>query len=578
MDTPTKRYDLKIEFDVAAPMRDGTVLRANIFRPEPAGAYPVVLCRTPYGKNGSLGPILDPLRLASSGYLVVIQDVRGRGSSEGEWVPFKNEGLDGHDSVEWAAELPDSSGMVGMVGASYVGFTQWAAALQAPSHLKAIVPVVTFADAYDGFVGRGGALELGLIGYWLLAATGMDVLQRRAGELTVSEFTQAVRELADEIDALGATNYKAPSEGWLARLGKHNLAQELLTSIRTGTPLPYLSPFADPDARTRIRVPSLNIGGWYDIFAQGTLQNFSRFRKDGVTPEARQAKLIMGPWTHADFGHVIGDADFGVAASLDCLDLHSDLTGLTQRWFDYWLKNVDNGVAEEPPVKVFTMGENRWRSETSWPPPNVHPTPFYLRNGGLLSLSVPAREAPDHYTFTPEDPTPTVGGALHLHGAYKAGVKDQRALVGRRDVLTYTSEPLSQDLRVMGPVEVFLWAASDAPVTDFVARLNDVHPNGFVRNLTDGIVRTEYQSDGTGVLPRPGRPAEFVVDLWATANVFKAGNRVQLQIASASFPRWDLIQTVWDHPSSTASHVIRHTIWHDEGHLSRVLLPIVVNG
>lgn len=563
-----KKYGVEIEFDVAAPMRDGVSLRSNIYRPTTSGSYPVVLCRTPYGKDGSLGPILDPLRLAREGYIVVLQDVRGRGRSEGVWIPFKHEGVDGYDSVQWVAKLPCSSGNVGMVGASYVGFTQWAAALEAPPQLKAIVPVVTFADAYDGFFERGGALEYGLLANWLLNSAGMDVLARRAATLTTKEYNDVWQGLADEIDALSATGYSALShQGW-SSFECYSGAKELLESLDTSTRLAYASPFGEPQAYAKIRVPALNVGGWYDIFARGTLRNFHYLQQHGTTLAARRAKLVMGPWTHTDFGSVIGEYDFGLAAAINYVDSLNDLTELTRRWFDYWLKGLENGIDDEPPVKLFVMGENRWHHKDTWPANSLQRKTFYLRGGGRLSSEPPNAEMPDHYEYNFANPIPTSGGATFLHGTYRAGVRDQRTTNTRADVLTYTSEPLTQPLEVIGSVKAHLWATSDLPVTDFIARLIDVHPDGFARNLNDGILRVRH-AHVKAYPTNPLAPSEYVVDLWATANTFGVGHRVQLQLANTSSPRWNFKFGLRGAETTTSGHI---AIFHDLENLSYLSL------
>ena len=542
-----------IEFDIPAVMRDGITLSANIFRPDDAGEYPVALCRTPYGKDTSLGPILDVVRLVRGGYIVVIQDVRGRGNSEGEWTAFKHEAQDGYDTVEWAACLPESNGNVGMFGASYVGFTQWVTAVQAPPHLKAIVPAVTWADANDGLFRRGGAFELGLMGYLHLGAFGFETLRRAFRDGSPVEYIQTLHALASEIDALPAQGFASLISHTSMTLKRLGLADEWLAAITNPEAPAYASPFAAPEAYRRVQVPAFNIGGWYDVFAQGTLHNFSAMQTSETA--ARRSKLLMGPWSHVNFGSLIGEQDFGVGALLGSLDLQTDLTGLTQRWFDYWLKGIQSDIVDEPPVKLFIMGENVWRDEHEWPLKRAKSTAYYLRDGHRLTLDSPGDESPDSYTVDPHDPTPAWGGALQM-SSMVAGVKDQRPLETRADLLVYTSEPLLQDTEVTGPIIVWLWAATDS--SDFVVRLVDVHPNGFAQNLTDGIIRAEF-GDGAA-----DPPYEFKIDLWATANLFKAGHRIRLQIASACFPRWNL------HTSSDL-----RTIFHDASHPSRVMLPII---
>ena len=575
---------ITVEFDVPARMRDGTVLRANVFRPGDGagGPYPVALARTPYGKDlGAVSRILDAPRLARAGYIVAIQDVRGRFASEGEWSPFRHEAADGYDSVEWAARLPGGSGAVGMFGASYLGFTQWMAATQSPPCLKAIAPTVTWADARDGAFWRGGALELGTMGFWQVAAIAFDVLQRRYRDAPPEDQMRAMGAWMQEMDRLPAEGYAALPLAEFAPFRRLEIAPEMFELIEAPYSRDAAAPYSPAEMYDHVIVPALNIGGWYDIFTQGTLRNFAALRAAGRTPEARQARVVIGPWAHGDLGNVVGQLDFGFAASTDAVDL----TGLTQRWFDHWLKGIDNGAAEEAPVRLFVMGANTWRDEQEWPLARTEYTPFYLhsaggantpRGDGVLSTEPPHDEPADHYTYDPASPTPTNGGALLLHPVFKAGAWDQRPTESRDDVLVYTSAPLEKDTEVTGPITVTLWAASDAMDTDFVARLVDVHADGFAQNLTDGIVRARFRHGEISELLEPGRPYQYTINLWSTANVFKAGHRIRLDVASANFPRWDRNpNTGAPFGRDAALRSARQTILHDAAHPSHVRLPII---
>jgi putative CocE/NonD family hydrolase len=258
------------------------------------------------------------------------------------------------------------------------------------------------------------------------------------------------------------------------------------------------------------------------------------------------------------------------------INLQTDLTGLTQRWFDYWLKGIDNGVTGEPPVKIFVMGDNVWRDEQEWPLSRAQATPFYLRGGGLLAAEPPGDDPPDTYVYDPADPTPTYGGNLLMNSLFGPGARDQRALEARADVLTYTSEPLARDVEVTGPLAVKLWAASDAPDTDFVARLIDVYPDGFAQPLADGIIRARYRNGLTPTPIEPGAAYEFTIDLWSTSNVFKAGHQIRVEIASASFPRWDRNPNTGAPFGQNADmRPARQTILHDAAHPSHIILPVI---
>jgi putative CocE/NonD family hydrolase len=284
----------------------------------------------------------------------------------------------------------------------------------------------------------------------------------------------------------------------------------------------------------------------------------------------------MGPWSHVNYSGTIGEIDFGFTSNMGLINLQTDMTGLTQRWFDYWLQGIENGVTQEPPVKLFIMGANVWRDEQEWPLARTQYTLYYLHTAGLLSPTKPQTEAPDSYLYDPANPMPTYGGAALMHPLYGPGVRNQSQLEARSDILSFTSAALTEDTEVTGPVVVKLWASSDALDTDFVARLVDVHPDGFAQNLTDGIIRARYRNGDNAELLEPGQAYEFTIDLWATANLFKVGHRIRLDITSSNFPRWDR------NPNSGAAFatdtelkVAQQTIFHDANHPSQVILPIV---
>lgn len=568
---------IRLDFNVPAAMRDGVILRANIFRPADEGHYPVLLVRTPYGKDFSaINTTHDALRLARAGYIVVIQDTRGRFNSEGEFAPMLAEAADGYDSVEWAARLPGSTGSVGMMGASYLGFTQWTAASQQPPHLKAIMPSITWANSRDGLHWRGGALELGLIANWLLSV-GIDTLMKRVATLSPGQQQHVAGALINEIDHLRSEGYYALPLKEFAPLKRHDIAAEsFFDAFVYPYDREYARSFSICDHYDRVAVPAYNIGGWYDIFAQGTLDNFRALRTGGSAPQVRQSKVLIGPWAHANLTGAVGAMDFGFAASASFINLQGDLTGLALRWFDYWLKGIDNGIVEEAPVRIFVMGENRWRDESEWPLARTEYRSLYLRADLALSWDAPGDESPDHYVYDPAAPTPVLGGAVLMSPLFGLGVSDQRPMAERSDTLAYISPPLDHDLEVTGPVVVKLWAASDGRDTDFVARLIDVFPDGFAQNLADGIIRARYRNGDQPEWMEPGRPYEFTIDLWATANVFKAGHRIRLDIASACFPRWDRNPNTGEELGvSTALRPAHQTILHDGEHPSHVILPVI---
>jgi len=583
-------HQIAVDFDVPAKMRDGTVLRANVYRPVGEGKWPVLLTRLPYGKDFPLGSsIMDPVQVAQRGYVVIVQDTRGRLTSEGDWIPFVNEALDGVDTIEWASKLHYSNGDVGMYGASYFGFTQWAAAVHAPPALKAMVPLVTWNDPMNGLYFRGGALELGLAGNWQLVM-GIDVLVRRhRGD--PKALGQSIYMLAKEIDALESTGYASLPLKEFTPLKRQNIAPFFFENFARPMDREHeqIKPLTIVGKHENVTVPTFNIGGWYDIFLKDTLSNFKIMREQGSTPEARQSKLLIGPWTHSGYTNPIGELNFGFASTSAFIDLQIDLTSLQVRWFDHWLRGIDTGMLKEAPIKLFVMGANVWRDEQEWPLARAVDTPYYLHSSGqanslngngLLNTEVPGTEPPDQFDYDPAHPVITRGGALLMSVEYRPGAFDQRPTESREDVLVYNTPALEQDVEVTGPITVHLWAASSAPDTDFVARLVDVHPDGYAQNLTDGIIRARYRNFARGEeqpsLIEPGKAYEYEIDLWATSNVFKAGHSIRLDITSSNFPRWDRNpNTGHDFGADDELAVAHQTIMHDRDHPSYVVLPIV---
>ena len=419
--------EVEVETDVEATMRDGTVLRADIYRPTAGGPWPMLLVRTPYGKQDSdIVALLDPVLAVRRGYLVVIQDTRGRYRSEGQWVPLVHERDDGYDTVRWAARLPGANGRVGMYGPSYLGHVQWAALAARPPELVAAVPEFTWSDPEDGLVARGGARELGLLTQWS-ETVDYDLLSRGidAGVLP---------RIAEGLVGLGA--------------------------------------------------PTLTVAGWYDAFLQGSLDNYVGARESG-----HAAGLIVGPWSHNNQGSWIGETDFGVGADAKGIGGGGSLRSLELDWLDRYLKSGEAGPAAQLPVLIFVMGVNEWRRFDRWPPAAWEMS-WYLRADGVLSESYPkARERVRTYRHDPADPVPTRGGALLLTDQYPAGVFDQCEVEGRSDVLVYTSEVLKAPLEVIGRVRAEVVVASTVPTTDLVVRLCDVDGEGVSRNITDGVLR-----------------------------------------------------------------------------------------
>jgi len=551
---------VSVELDVPAAMRDGTVLRANVYRPAGDGPWPVLLTRLPYGKDLPLGTsTLDPVQAVRRGYMVVVQDTRGRFTSDGDWEPFRCEAEDGYDTVAWAAGMPGADGQVGMYGGSYFGNTQWMAALEQPPALKAMIPFITWSEPLDGTIARGGALELGTGASWTLQQ-GLDQLMRRHRH-DRQALGRAIAALVADYDRLAEENYwKLPLRGF-EPVARHRIAG--LRGMEALDDAAAADHFRVAGKHHRVGVPTFNIGGWYDIFLAGTIDNYLAMRELG-----KPAKLLLGPWAHGAVTNPIGERNFGYGAQLTFMDLRVDFLSLQLRWFDHWLKGLDTGLMEEPPVRIFVMGLDRWRDEPAWPLQRAVPTPWYLRADGGLSPDPPAaEEGMDGYVYDPANPVPTRGGALLMTPEFRSGPLDQRPVEAREGVLVYTSRPLQKDLEVTGPLTVRLWAATTAVSTDWVARLCDVSPDGLSINSADGISRVRGEL---------GAAADHDLDLWATSNVFRAGHRIRLQVTSSCFPRWDRnLNTGERVGEGTRMEVARQTIFHDPGRPSHVLLPIV---
>jgi putative CocE/NonD family hydrolase len=573
MTTPNQEEQsraITIDFDVPATMRDGTVLRANVCRPIGEGRWPVLLRRTPYGKDA-----VDAFDVTAArhGYVVITQDSRGRYASDGEWYPYRSEASDGFDTIAWAATLPYADGQVGLIGGSYNGFTQWSAAALQPPALKAMFPEVTWADPLNRFIYRGGAFRVGLAYYYL--SLGLDVLDRRYRDDPAAreEAVQALRREIDDFEPAGSRSLPLAD---FAPLRRHDVGSVFFDQV--AAPLdrdhPAWEPMTILGKHERVQVPTFNTGGWYDPFLDDTLAHFTAMHAQG-----RPTRLLVGPWTHGSFGPLVGELNFGLGSASGSIDLKTGLDTLRLGWFDHWLKGIDTGMMAEPPIKLFVMGANVWRDEAEWPLARAVDTPYYLRQDGTLSVERPGTEEPDRYDYDPSDPVLMAVGAFREAPEYPHGPFDQRPIEVRPDVLLYRTLPLERDTEVTGPIEVRLWATSSAPDTDFVARLVDVYPDGRSINLTEGILRARYRAARQGEPPsliEPGRPYEYAIDLSATSNVFKAGHRIGLQVTSSWFPCYDRNPNTGHAFGADAELQVAHQeILHDGAHPSHVRLPII---
>jgi putative CocE/NonD family hydrolase len=579
-----RRHDVLIQHDVEARMRDGVVLRANVYRPADDGRYPVLLSRQPYNKDVNINLMYaDPVFLAARGYIVVMQDVRGRYASDGEFAPSDQEFDDGYDTVQWAAGLPGSDGQVGMFGRSYHAETQWRAAVMEPPALKSMIAGVSrFHHVTEAQERPGGANEGSRLG-WLQFQIGADLLLRR--------HRTEPQELACAMAEFGATTARLASGELLDLLPLRQLADlpgSLMAPVIAAiggpldTPL-YRRPWPD-NTYERVHADTFHIGGWYDIFTPGTLSQYEAMRDVAERHGRRPPHLLVGPWTHSSYLGNTGQLDFGPSASGATLDGRGGLNGEHLRWYDTTLKGDADAIAETAPVRLFVMGENRWRCFDRYPVPGARTEEWHLQPDGGLDRAAATPSDPDGFDYDPAHPVPTLGGSTMLAPTLPPGPFDQRGIESRPDVLCYTSTPMQQPYTVLGSVSVTLFAASSAPDTDFVARLVDVHPDGRAFNVVDGIIRAcsrdTYPEPGT-VQPapltplQPGTPYRLRIDLWATGITFLPGHRIRVDVTSSSHPRWIRHTNTFGDPlDATELRTAHQQIFHDPERPSRLHLTV----
>ena len=579
------QYKVIRERNVMVPMRDGTCLATDVFRPDAPGRFPVLVNRGPYGKDSYVdNPHHSVWYFPQHGYVVLSQDCRARFESEGDYYdPLFQEPNDGWDTVEWAARQPWSNGRVATTGQSYLAATQYtlAAANPLPPHLQTMAPVSASYDFHQSWVYHtGGAMEWGwMVPYAILK--GRNTLERAGLKDLLAEMDKYVLEPGNFGQPLTDEWYRhLPLRDWIERLKEaapyfHEYFDQELDG-------PYWWKIGLKQHLQRINIPMFHVSSWYDIFLEGALTAFSQISERGATSLAREnQKLLVGPWAHIrpftepNTGGA-GDIDFGEAAAIE---LHEHL----RRWFDHWLKDEDTGYLDEPSVNIFVMGENQWRQEVEWPLARTHYTKFYLHGdtpansktgGGYLSTAPPDDEKPDDYIYDPENPVPTKGGNTLI---IPFGVADQSENEERNDVLVYSTPPLEKDTEITGPIKMYLFAATTAIDTDFTAKLVDVHPNGYSQNLQDGIVRARFRTSvAQPSFVVPGRVYPYVIDLWSTSHVVKKGHQIRVDVSSSNFPRFDR------NPNTGAALGVdsnlekaKQTVYHNSAYPSHIVLPLI---
>jgi len=557
--------DAKVERDVPVPMRDGVVLRANVFRPEGEGPWPVLVMRTPYGKDGKKFETH-----VKAGYIVVCQDARGRYKSDGQFESFvrfqTHDAEDGYDTVEWAAKLPGATGKVGTFGGSYNAFLQWRLAPLRPPSLAAMAASSIPAHMTD-LEGPGTIRPARRLRWW--NATISPDLRLRAGRPGPHTAAEATK-----IWKAGEGERLLHFLPWLQL--PDSVFEDEAEPVRYWLRHPDTDPWQLDKGCKEIAVPNLDIIGWAD-HCNGSIDLHQAMVKHGRTRSARQGqRMIIGPWGHASRGRrKVGDFDFGPAAALDVAQTEI-------RWFDSWLKGKTNGVGQEAPVKIFVMGANRWRDESEWPPRRAKRMELFLASDGAantpsgdgrLTAKPPGRSGEDHYRYDPRDPVLTLWAKTSFMVP-----NDQRPLSNRQDILVYQTEPLDQPLEVTGYPEVILYAASSAPDTDFFARLIDVSPDGMARDVSMGMVRARYRnSQAKPKFLKPGRVTRFTIKLRTTSNEFQPGHWIRLDITSSDFPNYDRNHnTAADQNADATLMTADQTVHHGGQWKSKLILPVIL--
>jgi putative CocE/NonD family hydrolase len=571
-DSQNAAAQLVSEKNVAVPMRDGVVLRADVVRPAGDGKFPVLVYRTPYGKDAAQQEYTTFKHAAERGYAVVIQDVRGRFQSEGDFRPYENEGRDGYDTIEWAASQPWSNGAVGTFGLSYPGAVQWLAAVQSPPHLKAMVPAMTFSTPQNFFY-AGGTWDMSWID-WIWDNIAWD--------------TRAKKNLP------GPRTYEEALAAWKEEGAKMSNTLPLLDLKPLQQAAPYYfdwlrHPPEDPwwnwselrDKYARTHAAVLNLSAWYDdnYGPEGATTNYAGLLKARAGDKDTRTHLLLGPWVHGVDSTArtrSGEREFGPSAVIDYDEV-------VLRWMDHYLKGIDNGVDGEKPVRYFVMERNQWRDADQWPPAATE-TPVFLapqtqdsktadaRSGRLQSTPFDNKDSFSEFVSDPASPV--------VNPYDSSGAHDYRKLADRADVLTFDSAALQEDTEVTGPIEARIFVSCDCRDFDLWARLLDVSPDGTAINLMSpglDVLRASYRNLTRGrQLLSPGKTYELKLENLITSNVFLRGHRIRLQISASFTPNFSRnLQTGKSEVNSAEMKSAHIRVFHDATHPSQVVLPVI---
>ena len=597
--SPPAQYESVVEKNVMILARDGTKLAADIYRPAREGKaldgkFPTLLTRTPYNKDGTER---EARYYAGRGYNVVANDIRGRYRSEGTWRLIVDDPSDGYDVVEWIASRPWSDGKVGTFGTSYPGGTQHALAEMNPPHLTTMVPIDSVSNCGVSGMRHGGAFELRFMN-WIFNTGAPNSKAALANPALRTALVENGRRIREHVDSLpfhqGTTPLKfAPEyEGWLFEALRSG-PETAFWKIKGLSVIDHVADYAD--------VPVLHMTGWYDSWTRQVCMSYEALAKAKKSPQ----RLTIGPWTHGgQNSNVAGEVEFTPDAAIDLL-------AYRLRWYERWMKGVDNDVSKDAPVWIYVMGTGddrrspagrlkhggSWRAEKEWPIQRAMRTKLYFHADGSLRATPPSEpESRTTYTFDPRHPVPTVGGnissnpPLMTNGGYDQRPRDDThaatnrlPLSERPDVLVFQTEPLARDLEVTGQVEVSLFVSSNAPDTDFTAKLIDVippnadYPLGFDLNIGDSILRTRYrESLDRPKLMSPGAVVPITIRLYPTSNVFKKGHRIRVDVSSSNYPRFDVNPNTGE-PLGTSRRKVsaENTVFHDNVRASHVELPVV---
>jgi uncharacterized protein len=575
------KYDIVVEENVMITMSDGTKLAADIYRPKADGKFPTLIERTPYNKKNSSEIQAEAhVYFAERGYVFIVQDTRGRFASEGKFYPNLDDAWlkrrDGFESVEWIAKQPWSDGKVGVIGGSQTGQTAYYIGPTQPKAMTSMFVRESASDLHAHWYYRGGAFEHGFVTPWTALTFGPDVVsrnlkgpQREAAEAALKHYSDNRKTIDQHLPLVEFPVFKdIPGMefyyDWVGNQADGPYWWQQNVGLR----------------HNMFTVPVYHLGGWYDIFLDGTIKNYTGIRDKGATAEARRGqKLVIGPWVH-------GPANVGVTKVASMTYANADqvkYNDIRLKWFDHHLRGMDTGVMREPPVLIYVMGDNKWRNENEWPLARTKYTKYYFTNntsgsissindGGLSSVAPSGAAVSDSFLYDPGKPIATLGGNTLF---VAQGPNDHREADLKS--LTYTSDILSTDLEVTGPVKAVLHAMSSAVDTDWTVRLSEVYPDGRSINIVDGILRARYRnSTSKAELIEPGKIYVYEIDLWATSNVFKAGNRLRVSVHSSNYPRWSRNLNTAETPEvGVRFETAINTIFKDELRPSHIILPVV---